>query len=43
MEIFKTLNEQHGLTTIMVTHDREMATYARRHILLQDGAVVADE
>ena len=43
MEIFRTLNEQHGLTMIMVTHDREMAAYARRHVLLQDGAVVADE
>jgi putative ABC transport system ATP-binding protein len=42
MEIFRTLNEQHGLTMIMVTHDREMAAYARRHVMLQDGAVVAD-
>jgi putative ABC transport system ATP-binding protein len=43
MEIFRTLNEKHGLTMIMVTHDREMAAYAPRHILLQDGAVMADK
>jgi len=27
----------------MVTHDQEMATYTRRRLVLQDGAMVADE
>jgi putative ABC transport system ATP-binding protein len=39
MQIFQSLNEQQGLTTIMVTHDQEMAAYARRRILLLDGTV----
>ena len=43
MEIFRQLNEERGLTMVMVTHDAEMARYARRQVTLRDGAVVSDE
>lgn len=42
MKIFKDLNEQ-GNTILIITHEREIAEYARRIIYLRDGQVVADE
>lgn len=41
MEIFKKLNEQ-GRTIVMVTHDEEMAKYAKRIIRLKDGKIIND-
>ncbi len=43
MEIFQKLNQERGLTMVMVTHDEEMARYARRQITLRDGVIVSDE
>jgi ABC-type lipoprotein export system ATPase subunit len=43
METFRDLNERLGLTVILVTHEREVADYARRIIRLRDGEVVLDE
>jgi putative ABC transport system ATP-binding protein len=43
MDIFRELNRERGLTMVMVTHDAEMARYARRQVVLEDGALVADE
>ncbi len=40
--LFRDLNERHGLTVILVTHDQEVAKNARRTIVLRDGCVVAD-
>lgn len=34
---------QQGLTVVLVTHDPEVASYARRQIELRDGLVVRDE
>lgn len=42
MEVFRQLNEEQGLTMVMVTHDAEMARYARRRITLEDGVLVRD-
>lgn len=42
MELFATLNRQ-GITVIVVTHEPEIAAFARRRILFRDGLVVADE
>jgi ABC-type antimicrobial peptide transport system, ATPase component len=42
MEIFKTLNGQ-GKTVVMITHDKEIASYAERIISFRDGEVVGDE
>lgn len=43
MGIFRELHARQGLTLIMVTHDPEMAVYARRRLTLRDGEIVADE
>jgi putative ABC transport system ATP-binding protein len=40
MEFFKTLNEQ-GQTIVMVTHEDDVAAFAKRKIVMRDGKVVA--
>lgn len=42
MGIFKQLNEQ-GVTIILVTHEREIAQYAKRIIHIRDGLISEDE
>lgn len=44
-EIMNLLDEMHrdGLTVILVTHDQEVASYAKRVIRLKDGLVVNPE
>lgn len=39
LEIFRKLNED-GVTIIMVTHNKEVALYARRSIILKDGKCI---
>src|SRR5213078_1019201 len=41
MEIFQSLNEK-GITIIMVTHEPDIASYARRNIVMKDGVVRND-
>src|SRR5436190_5931478 len=41
MEIFQSLNEK-GITIIMVTHEPDIASYARRNIVMKDGLVRDD-
>ena len=41
MDIFQKLNER-GITILMVTHEKEIAAYARRNIMLRDGLVQTD-
>jgi predicted ABC-type transport system involved in lysophospholipase L1 biosynthesis ATPase subunit len=36
------LNEEHGTTLVLVTHDAELAGRARRVLRLRDGAMVED-
>ncbi len=43
MELLVTLNRDHGITVIMVTHEAEMAGYARRVVHFLDGVVASDE
>ncbi len=40
--LFRRLNEENGITVILVTHDTTVARNARRKIVLRDGRVVAD-
>ncbi len=40
--MFRQLNDEQGLTVILVTHDQEVARNARRTIVLRDGYIVAD-
>lgn len=42
MELLHNLNKDDGLTIIMVTHERDMADYARRLIWMVDGKVDSD-
>lgn len=42
MEIFKKLNQE-GKTIILITHEKEIAKYARRVIRVEDGEVVKDQ
>jgi len=41
MEIFQRLNDK-GITIIMVTHEPDIASYARRNIVMKDGLVRSD-
>src|SRR6266446_4004234 len=41
MGIFQQLNER-GITIVMVTHESDIATYARRNVVLRDGLVLND-
>ncbi len=43
MQVFRSLNEELGITVAFVTHEREVADYTRRVISLRDGKVVGDE
>ena len=40
LELFKTLNRQHNVTIILVTHDHTVAKQAQRIITLRDGMVI---
>ncbi|MBT8046961.1 MAG: ABC transporter ATP-binding protein [Xanthomonadales bacterium] len=43
MELFRELNEHHGVTFIISTHDERVMRYAGRLIKMQDGRVIADQ
>ncbi len=43
MELLWHLNADQGITVLMVTHEADMATYARRIVRFVDGAVASDE
>jgi putative ABC transport system ATP-binding protein len=42
MALFAELNA-HGMTILVVTHERDIAEYCRRAITLRDGRIVSDE
>jgi putative ABC transport system ATP-binding protein len=41
MAIFQQLNER-GITVIMVTHERDIAAYAKRNVIMRDGLIRDD-
>ncbi len=41
MDIFQKLNER-GITIVMVTHEADIAAYAKRNIMMRDGVVQTD-
>ncbi|HJV95270.1 MAG TPA: ATP-binding cassette domain-containing protein, partial [Albitalea sp.] len=43
MALLAGLNHERGITVLMVTHELEMAGYARRIVRFIDGRVAADE
>jgi putative ABC transport system ATP-binding protein len=42
MEVFQDLNDR-GLTLVMVTHEHDVAQFARRVIVFRDGKIRKDE
>jgi putative ABC transport system ATP-binding protein len=43
MRLFKDLNEQRGITIMLVTHEPDVADHARRIVTFRDGLVVSDD
>lgn len=43
LDLLVQLNDVRGITIVMVTHEPDMAAYARRWVRFHDGFVVADE
>ena len=42
MELFQNLNEQEGITIVLVTHEPDIAEYAKRRIVFRDGLLISD-
>lgn len=42
MALFEQLNREQGITIVLVTHEDDIAAYARRLIRLKDGHVIVD-
>jgi putative ABC transport system ATP-binding protein len=43
MELFRELNQHHGVTFMIATHDERVMRYAKRLIKMQDGRVIEDK
>ncbi len=43
MKLLVELNEQHARTIVLITHERDIAAFAKRTVELRDGLVVRDE
>jgi putative ABC transport system ATP-binding protein len=43
MELLRGLNVEHGITVLMVTHEPDMAAYARRVVRFIDGRIESDQ
>lgn len=43
MGLISSLNRDHGLTIVMVTHEPDMAVYAKRRVRFVDGQIISDE
>jgi putative ABC transport system ATP-binding protein len=42
MEIFQSLNEK-GITIVLITHEKDIASFTKRNIAFRDGKIVKDE
>jgi macrolide transport system ATP-binding/permease protein len=43
METLVALNRDQGVTIVLVTHEADIAAYAKRIVTMRDGAIIADE
>lgn len=43
LQLFRSLNEEEGVTVIIVTHDPQIAAATRRTLTIVDGKIVSDE
>jgi putative ABC transport system ATP-binding protein len=42
MALFRRLNEERGITVMLVTHEPDVAAHARRLVTFRDGSIVGD-
>jgi putative ABC transport system ATP-binding protein len=42
MKLLRTLNDEQGITIVLVTHEADIAAYARRQIRFRDGRIHSD-
>ena len=42
MDILQTLNNEQGITVVLVTHEPDIAQYAKRNLLFRDGKLMRD-
>jgi putative ABC transport system ATP-binding protein len=42
MTLFQQLNRDEGISVVVVTHEAEIAAFARRHVMFRDGLIVQD-
>jgi putative ABC transport system ATP-binding protein len=42
MQLLQSLNRERGLTIVLVTHEEDVATYARRQVRFRDGRIESD-
>jgi putative ABC transport system ATP-binding protein len=42
MDILQNLNDEHGLTVVIVTHESDIAQYAKRALEFRDGKMKKD-
>ena len=43
MDIFQRLNQDRGITILLITHEHDIAEYARRLVAFRDGRVLSDQ
>ena len=43
MNFFKKVNEERGVTIILVTHETDIASYSKRHITIKDGRIIKSD
>jgi putative ABC transport system ATP-binding protein len=43
MELFQDLNVNEGITIVLVTHEADVAAYAKRIVRFRDGVITDDE
>ena len=43
MDIFTRLNQEKKITMVMVTHEPDIACYARKRIYIRDGEIIREE
>jgi putative ABC transport system ATP-binding protein len=43
MDVFQRLNRDSGITIVLVTHEQDIAQYARRIVVMRDGQVILDQ
>jgi putative ABC transport system ATP-binding protein len=43
MALFQRLNSEQQITIVLVTHEQDIAEYAKRRVMFRDGVIVSDE